>query len=300
MTFIHPRHRLSGAWTAIACGGVFLGGPQLAAQVFTANAGVASPELPSVRFLSSYRETDNVRDLGSLLQYTYSPTSSLEARLSLPFISRDLEFQDPAGVRHRDVLFGPGDLELRLKQSLLQDDDVLESTRWALMATGTAPTGDHDARDDGVEIPRQLQLGTGGWGLGAGTAFTLIRDRHRFSTEIFYRHRTRHDGFRLGDSVHLNLAYWYRLSPAVFASGQDQVELRGVFELLSSHRSDSRSSAGSPDDGGYLILACPGIQAYPSRDVLIEAALQVPIFQDMDDAFGDRQWGAFIGVKLIF
>ena len=168
------------------------------------------------------------------------------------------------------------------------------------MVEAIAPTGDHDATAGGVELPRRLQLGTGGWGVGVGTAFTVIRDRHRFSAELFYRHRTRHDGFRLGDSYQLNLAYWYRITPSVFDAQEEEVEVRGVFELLSTYRTDSVGGAGSLGDGGHEIWAAPGVQIYLSRDVLIEAAVQIPISQDVDDAFGRRKWGATLGIKFIF
>jgi hypothetical protein len=72
-----------------------------------------------------------------------------------------------------------------------------------------------------------LQLGTGSWWFGAGSVFTAIRDRQRFSAEGIYRHPTRHDGFRPSASLDLNLAYWYRLSPAVFAPEREAIEVRG-------------------------------------------------------------------------
>ncbi len=274
--------------------------PATSGQILTANAGVNSPELPTLIELLSYRSFAHVKEVRSLLQFVYSPTPTLETRLTVPTLYRDLEFKTPSGLDESDSLFGLGDLELRLKYSLFQEDGVLESTRWAVMVEGVAPTGRHREREAGVELPRKLQLGSGGWGVGVGSAFTIIRDRHRFSAEVFYRHRTRHEGFRLGDSFHLNLAYWYRITPATFDPEEQEVEVRGVFELLSTYRSESIGSRGGLDDGGFEVWAAPGVQIYLNRDVLIEASIQVPIFQNIDDPFGRRQWGATLGVKFIF
>ncbi len=270
------------------------------AQIFTANGGVNSPELPTVIELLSYRSFDHVQETRSLLQLLYSPLPTLETRLTIPTLYRDIDVKTGTGPRENDSVFGMGDVELRLKYSLYQTDGVITSTRWAAMVEATAPTGEHHANADTVEIPRKLQLGSGGWGLGLGTAFTVIRNRHRFSVELFYRHRTRHDGFRLGDTYHLNLAYWYRLTPAEFDPDEEEIEVRAVFEILSTYRADSISGPSSLDDGGLEVWAAPGVQIYLSGNVLIEAAVQVPIFQNINDPFGRRNWGATLGVKFIF
>ena len=65
-----------------------------------------------------------------------------------------------------------------------------------------------------------------------------------------------------------------------------EVEVRGVFEILSTLHADSIGGQGDLGDGGLEIWAAPGIQIYLSRDILIEAAVQLPIFQDIQDSLG--------------
>lgn len=270
-------------------------------QIFTENAGVASPELPALREALRYLQTEEVRELRLDSQLVYSFSTSLESRLTVPAIWRDAGFQTPAAASGQADLLGFGDVSLRGKYSLWQDDDVLESTRWAALAEAVLPTGEHDATEDGVAVPRKLQLGTGGFGGGAGTAFTMIRDRDRFSAEVFYRHTTAHDGFEPGDSLTVNLAYWRRLSPARFPADHQEspLEVRGVVELLTTRRFESHAAMGLHDSGLEIWLA-PGIQLFGGAGVLLEAALLFPIYQDIDDAYGRREWGATLALKVLF
>jgi hypothetical protein len=268
----------------------------LVAQIFTENAGPASPELPAIREAVNIRETRNVREWRLDSQFIWSPTPALETRTTVPYLFRDYGGTDADGL---------GDLALRLKHSLWQEDDVLESTRFAGLYELTLPTGDTDAARDagGVVLPQRLQLGAGAAGIGGGLALTLIRDRHRFSAEGFYRHTLEDDGFELGDLVRGNLAYWYRLTPATFRSGpegRDPLEVRGVIELLGSYRFESEDAGQGLSDQGTEVWLCPGVQVFGSGRFLFEGALQFPVHQNVDDGFGRREWGALVSWKVIF
>ncbi len=282
-------------------GGFFLFAGSAFGQIFTENAGVTSPETPTFREYFSFLEAENVTDLRFNHQLLLGLDPRTELRFTVPTVlSRDVSFGGIEGGTSSKDMAGLGDLSLRLKYSLYQTDSVMASARWAVLGELEAPTGRDDRRVDDVRIPRLLQLGTGGWGYGVGTAYTVIRDRHRFSTDIFFRHRTRHEGFRRGESVHWDLAYWYRLTPAQHDPENETIEIRGVFEILSSYGFESRLGSGGAGDEGLLIWVAPGIQIYPRRDVLIEAAIRIPALQTLDDALGDRRWAFLISVKLLF
>lgn len=270
------------------------------AQIVTENAGAISPETPILRESLTYLDSKHATEARWIHQLILSVDPSRELKLSVPLAWKEVEFDAPDGGEDHENFFGLGDISLRFKQSLWQKDDVLESTRWAVIGEVGAPTGNHHESDDGIEVPRRLALGTGDWTLGVGTAFTVIRNRHRFSAEVFFRHRTRHDGVRFGETVDLNLAYWYRFAPARFDEAPDATEVRGVVELLSTYRSESRFPQGGADDQGVLLWVAPGIQVYPSKTVLIEGSLQIPVYQSIDDALGDRDWGATLAVKFLF
>ena len=270
-------------------------------QIFTENAGVTSPETPTLREYFTYFESENLTDLRLNHQLLLGLDPKTELRVTIPTIlHRRASFDTFGGFDASEDMAGLGDVSLRLKYSLYQTDDVMASTRWAILGELVAPTGRDDKKDGGVRIPRRLQLGTGAWGFGIGTVYTVIRDRHRFSTDFYYRHRTRHEGVRLGETAHWDLAYWYRLSPAKHDPEKETTEVRAVLELLNTYRFESRVGETGADDQGYQLWLAPGIQVYPRRDLLFEASVQLPIIDNVDDAIGDRRWGFLVAVKFLF
>ncbi|MBI4605761.1 MAG: hypothetical protein HY721_27660 [Planctomycetes bacterium] len=269
-------------------------------QIFTENAGVISPETPIVRESVSALWAKHLREVRWTNQFLWGVTPKLELNLALPVVYRHTDFRVLGeGKEHHDD-FGLGDAVVRGKASLYQVDEVLTSTRWAALGEVVAPTGDDDETDGGVRLPRRLQLGPGAWGFGAGSAFTVIRDRHRCSVEAFYRHHLGHDGVELGDEMRWNLAYWYRLYPPEFSAEKQQVEVRPVVELLSTYRFEDRGGAVTKDGEGFLMWLAPGLQVYPSRRVLLEASVSVPVLQTVDDNIGRRLVGLFFAVKFLF
>jgi len=151
-----------------------------AAQVVTENAGVVSPELTVLREIASVSKSENLDEVRWTQELRWAPDRADEFRLQVPLVWRDARFDGPGGEleSHEE---GLGDASLRYKRALWRADDVMRSQRWALLLEVGAPTGEHDAEEDGVPVPRPLQLGTGDWSLGAGTAYTWIQDRQRAS-----------------------------------------------------------------------------------------------------------------------
>jgi hypothetical protein len=269
-----------------------------APQIVTENAGVISPELTILRAVGSVSRSENLDEVRWSHQLLWAPDRANELRLSLPLVWRTARF-DSGGGELESHEHGLGDASLRYKRALFRADEVMGSDRWALLFEVGAPTGEHDAEEDGVPVPRPLQLGTGAWSYGAGSAYTWIRDRLRLSVEGFYRHRTRHDGVQLGDTVELNAAWWYRVNPVVFRPGAGP-EVRAVLELLSSHTFPSEVDSTEQGDDGGIVWVAPGIHWYPSTNVLLEANVELPLFQDIDDALGERRWSANVVLKLLF
>jgi hypothetical protein len=280
--------------------GLLLPTAYASAQIVTENAGIVSPEAPILRESVSFFDSENLKETRWTSQFIFALDTTRELKLSLPLVSRESTVQLTGGGEETSDLFGLGDASIRFKQSLWQRDDIMESTRWAFLTELGVPTGDDDAEENGTPIPPRLQLGTGDWSFGVGSAFTTIRDRQRFSVEAFYRYRTRHEDVQLGPSTDLNLAYWYRLSPAAFRPEEETTEVRGVLELLSSYRFASEVGNDTQDDSGTLVWLAPGIQIYPGTSVLFEANVQVPLYQDLDDALGDRHWAASLVIKFLF
>lgn len=269
--------------------------PLARAQIVTENAGVVSSETPILREAFGFTQYAHGRELAWNQRFSFAPGRHDELQLTLPFYERELE------LTGGDADFaGFGDATLRWKHALWREDDVMRSDRWSLLAEITAPTGDDGDTADGFAIPPDARLSRGDWAFGAGTAFTHIHDRERFAAELFYRHRTAHDGVQLGAAAELNLAYWYRLAPAQFTELDRVVEVRGVLELLSTYRWDAEIGGVSADDSGAFVRLAPGVQVFPRDWMLFEAGVELPLIQSLDDSAGDEQFALRFAIKFLF
>lgn len=272
------------------------GAPGLAwAQVVTENAGTVSPETPLWQTRFEYLKTEHATDLRAVETFLWAPNEVMDFGLSVPVHHRDIEF---AGLE--DTFEGAGDASVRWKISIWKEDDVMASTRFAALAGVKFPTARWHEEDSGVELPRKLQLGTGGWDVYGGPLFTSIRDRHRFAAELIGRYAFERDDFRLQPSLQLGVAYWYRITPARIETAGEDTEVRGVLELTSIFYGESERDGRGIGDGGNITWLSPGVQVYPSFWVLFEASVQVPVVETVQDAQGDRKLGALVSIKFLF
>lgn len=265
------------------------------AQVLTADAGVRSPELPSVRLLASFRGWDLVDESGLATQFVYSPTTSLEWGAVLPLYAR--EVQTGSGETR---LEGLGDASVTAKYALLRGDGVMRSNRVALLGKLILPTGEDDATASGTPLHPRLQLGLGSWGLGLGIAGTLVRDRHRASAAAMWEHRGAHAGFEPGDRLALDLAYWFRLSPTRFSPTEEELEWRAVAELRSRYSFADLGPSGVAGDAGLESDGILGVQLNAGVDLRGELAVVLPVTDHLDDPYGDPGVGLLLGFTLYF
>lgn len=264
-------------------------------QIVTENAGVQSPETPELQERFEYGRFQSARDLSFVQGLVVGLDRENELRLRVPFTWR--RFESAGG----DADFsGFGDATLHWKHALSREDDVMRSNRWSLIASVTAPTGDNSRIADGIVLPNEARLSLGDWTFALGAATTHISDRHRWSAALMFRHSTPHEGFQRGDEFDLNLAYWYRLLPAVFATTEDVTEVRGVLELLTSWRADSQYGGTKQDDGGVIAWLAPGLQVFPADACLLQMNIELPLAQSVDDALGTRHFAASLTVKILF
>lgn len=251
----------------------------VSAQIETANGAIMSPRSPEMKVRTFFRGAENGDTYGLKLVGTAGVTRKDEIRLSIPLQAREYL---------GDTAFGPGDLYVRYKHSLFQDDAVMSSDRFAIFVESTLPTG----RSSVPNRPTRAQLGLDTPQLGGGLIYSVVRDRHRFSAELGHLQPLGND---LAGTSRLNLAYWYRLTPAQFPENERVTEVRGVLELLSELRGAERGR-----DAGTLVFFAPGLQIFPSRSTQLELNLLVPVAQSLRDPLGDRNLGGSITAKFRF
>ncbi len=267
----------------------------LPAQIRTGDAGVRSPDLPSLRELGEMREYEHATEARATTELVYSPHRRFETRLQVPFLGRD---QDLPGLD--DMTFGFGDVSLQGKLALLRDDDVMVSDRIALLVTAYAPTGDDDHRVNGVRMPRRLQAGLGAPGVGLGAAGTIVRDRHRASLVGQWVHFGAHEGFTPGDEVRVDVAWWYRLAPVAFAPDDERSEVRFVAELNAGHHFADRENGVRGGDG-LRLDGLLGLQVNSNDQARrVEVAAIVPLQEDAPGPQGRAGLGVLFALTFYF
>ena len=250
------------------------------AQIETANGAVMSPRSPQMKVRSFYRGAENGDSYGLKLTGTWGLTRADELLIAVPILSREY---------FGDSEFGLGDAYVRYKHSLWQEDGVMTSDRFAVIVDGSLPTG---RSGDSPTRPTRTRLGLGTPQIGAGLVYSVVRNRHRFSAELGHHQPLGND---LAGTSRLNLAYWYRLTPASFPDDGNPTEVRGVVELLSELRGPERGR-----DAGTLIFLAPGLQIHPSRSTQFEVNALIPIAQSLRDPLGDRRLGGSFTAKFRF
>ncbi len=269
--------------------------PSAWAQVVTENAGTVSPETPVWQTRLELLKTEHLTDLRIAETLVWAPNTAMDFALTVPIHHRDVE----AGSVE-SALEGLGDVTLRWKYSIWKVDDVMASTRFSALVGVKFPTGHWEDKDEGIELPRKLQLGTGSFDFYGGPLFTYIQDRHRFAAELIGRYNLERDHFQVQHSFQVGLVYWYRISPAEIKVAGEETEIRGVVELTTTFYGESTLDGDGIGDDGNITWLSPGVQIYPAFWALFEISTQIPIIETVEDARGDRKFGALVTIKFLF
>ncbi|MCK5942915.1 MAG: hypothetical protein KAI24_13140 [Planctomycetes bacterium] len=262
------------------------------AQILTTDAGVRSPELPSVRVLSMARRYDAFDDVMMRVEAVHSPTPRFELEAAVPLVRRRLD--------GGEELRGLGDASLRAKLALVRDDGVMRSDRVSLLARVVLPTGEADAVVAGQKLAPRLQLGLGSFGVGLGAAATVVRDRHRASLACEWLRRGDHDGFDPGDQIACDAAWWYRVSPAAFDPLRPEPEWRFVAELHALYGFRDRGARSQPSDDGLLVDALAGLQVNVGTALRVEFGVLTPLVRDLQRPNGKPGLGLVLGATFYF
>ncbi|HEU4394093.1 MAG TPA: hypothetical protein VFS92_00900 [Planctomycetota bacterium] len=266
------------------------------AQIVVENAGTVSPETPILQSRFETARWDDGSEVRLTESYFWAPRPRLDFGLSVPLVRRELD--SPFGP---DAEYGGiGDISFRVKNTFHQADGVMRSTRFGGLAGVQLPTGSWHEEEEGVDVPRDLQVGTGTLGFYGGALFTHIADRHRFAGEVIGQIHTERDDFQPGSSLRLGGSYWYRISPSIVEVAGARTEFRGVVELTHVYFADGRVNGDRVGDGGTETTLSLGVQVYPTTSVLFEAAVQVPLHETTRDSRGDRGVGGLLTLKILF
>jgi len=257
--------------------------------------------LQSKYIRSTGDSTTSGRELSVLaapLVLVYGVTAKLTLFGILPYLDKKLKVNTPKGRDSRGDS-GLGETTLIARYTFYQRDSPGQTIRAAPFAAIKAPTGDDNKSDGLGRLPRPLQLGSGSWDYTLGSIFTWQTLKWQVDGSASYRFNTRGNAFRFGDEARLDISYRYRLFPRRLMSGLPAF----VYVVLESNLSYKyKNKAGQMDDmnsGGMTWFISPGLQ-YVTRRVVIEAALQLPIVQDLNGSALRNDYSGIMSLRVNF
>lgn len=203
----------------------------------------------------------------------------------VPFVNVDFEstVQDMSS-------FGIGDVRVFAKYLLYQRDRKKETFRVAAKAGIKFPTGDEN---------RAPALGSGSTDYFFATVAGWIKNRIGIYLEGIYNLNTSHNQVDFGNSFAYNLAFGYRLLPAVYET-YPSPQLNGFLEINGTTTAKSEvSKVTNENSGGATIFLSPGLQYVGGRRWLVEASLQIPVFNEPNGTQLATDWTVSIGTRIL-
>ena len=204
----------------------------------------------------------------------YGLRYDLQLSMVVPYVSRTLTLDDPAGP-DRYAEDGLGDVAVVAKWRWLRLDDVGTATNFSILAGLELPTGDVDAPPG---LP-ELQPGSGSWDASLGTAVTHEPGRWRFNAAALYqRNGQGARDLKEGDEFFAELAvgnrFWLEPYPGPFMR----------FDALLRWRHEWRSTQDGDllhDSGGELLTAGATLAFRPRPTIDLQVFVEVPIYQSL-------------------
>jgi hypothetical protein len=219
------------------------------------------------------------REFTGLNLLTYGIQRDLSISALLPVKYRRMR-DGATGDRESD--FGIGDVTAQLKWRIHQHDfGPIDTSRFSIIA--------------GLQIPTFVRpFSTESVNPMIGGVYTHVQGRHGFNVSGVYKFNTgtgtEHNiggGNGKADALFYDASYLYRVSPAVYTAETlgawyGVVEFNGIYET----------------NGDNELFIAPGI-VYEARTWTIEASVQLPIWQDLDNR-AETRFRAVVGLRLLF
>jgi hypothetical protein len=215
----------------------------------------------------------------------YNLTPTTQVGVIAPFVTKDL-----ASSGGDDSRSGFGDATAFVKQLIVQVDRRAETFRVAVKGTAKFPTG-----DDSEALP----LGSGSFDYGLSAVAGWIKSRWGLYAETIYVLNTSDDGVDFGNRFAYNAALGFRLLPTLYTR-YPQPQLNLYLELNGSVVGHTEvDGAENPNSGGSLLFLSPGLQYVGGRRWLIEASVQVPVFDEPNGTQLGTSWTASLGTRIL-
>ncbi len=193
----------------------------------------------------------------------------------LPYFAKRLELA--GGARDEG---GIGDVRAFARYTVVRKNWTARALRLSVFAGVEAPTGDDDVTDAQGRLPASVQPGSGSWDPFAGLVATYQTLAFQIDGQLAYQANTAANGFEAGNLARADASLQYRLWPRKLGDGLPGF-LYGVVEANLIHK--ARNQVGgfeNRNSGGLTLFLVPGLQ-YVTRRWIVEAAVQLPVVQNL-------------------
>lgn len=233
-----------------------------------------------------YRGTDHVSDPSDELveehravaSIDYGFLPSLTASLLLPVVYLEKRERGPTSTT-RTRASGLGDAALITKYRFYKQDWTRGTFGAAAIVGLEMPTGETDARDNGMRLDPSLQPGSGSWDPFGALAVHCDLDLFRFDGLVLYKGNTEGaQRFTDGDffTAELNAAYRFlhKKYPGPTASVRLGVQFR--------HEEHAEQRGHSvPNTGSDVIVLRIGLGTHPIPRLDLSVSVDVPVWRNV-------------------
>ncbi len=186
--------------------------------------------------------------------------------------------------------FGIADMQLFAKYLIYQHDRKLETFRIASKVGVKLPTGDKD---------KSPALGSGSTDYFFSTVAGWIKNRTGVYLEGVFNLNASNNQVDFGNSFFYNLAFGYRLLPAVYET-YPSPQLNGFLEINGMTTAKSKvNGATDENSGGTTVFLSPGLQYIGGRRWLIETSFQIPVVNEPNGEQLATDWMFSLGTRIL-
>lgn len=238
-------------------------------------------------------DDDRIEELQSVTVLGYGVTPDLALFVAVPWIDRDFT---AAGQATREAS-GLGDLRAFARYTLLRQDMQGGTLRLAPFVGIELPTGETREGDVAGLLPPPLQPGSGSTDFFGGAVASWASVDWNFDAQIALQENRRDGGFAAGDVFQADLAVQKRLLPATLDAATGAF-LFGGLEL--NYRDEGRARIGGvvdPATGARRLFVAPTLQ-YARKRWIAEAAIQIPVTQDLDGPNFSQDFVLRLGLRV--
>ncbi len=238
----------------------------------------------------------SVDGLMSVLGYGITPKLAIFG--VLPYQRKSLELTSPGSTLKRSNK-GFSDPTLFGRYIFYQKDGAGTTFRTAGFAGAKIPLFDDGKKDTTGELPVALQQSTGAWDgfLGMVTSYQTLD--FEIDGQVQYRKNGSSNGVDFGDELRLDASFQHKLR-ALGGSGNVPGFLYGVIGANWTQKDRNITSGGKDENsGGRTLFLSPGLQ-YVTKRYILEAALQIPVYQDLNGTGLENEYVLRTGFRFNF